>query len=157
MSKVCSKCKLEKDLGDFYRNTRYKDNTASMCRNCSSEYYRKYNEKNTKRVCETSREWYASNKHRMAEAHRKWVQDNPGKVKAILAKRRAIKKEALCDCCTLAEMAAYYKSCPAGHHVDHIQALTKGGAHCLRNMQQIEAKLNHQKYTDNIIYLKYRG
>lgn len=181
--KTCSKCKVEKDVSAFSKNRRKKDGLRPECKACQAETNRKEYSKNKESRAETSRKWQAenkerhrelsrnwvaSNKERVAETGRKWYEDNkerrlgtvrtwrqahPDKLKAYCAKRRAQKKEALCDCCTLTEMAAYYERCPEEYHVDHIQSLHEGGAHCIRNMQYLEAHLNLKKGTKNIIYL----
>ncbi len=40
--KTCSKCKLEKDLSDFYKKTTSKDGYRSECKICNNILSRKY-------------------------------------------------------------------------------------------------------------------
>ena len=41
---------------------------------------------------------------------------------------------------------SFYLNCPKGSHVDHIYPLSKGGLHCLSNLQYLFAKDNLAKY-----------
>ena len=36
--KICSKCKIEKDLDDFYKNKITKDGYQNTCKQCQNEY-----------------------------------------------------------------------------------------------------------------------
>lgn len=136
--KKCTQCKVEKKDGEFYKQKTAKDGLQSVCKVCDVE---------------NSRKWNVSNKERRDKLHRKWVQDNRDNRSVTNAKYYAAKVAAKCDCCTPTEIKAYRDSCPPGHEVDHIQALSVGGKHCLRNMQIIPAELNKMKGTQNIIYL----
>jgi len=42
MSKICSKCGLEKDLADFYRDRNHKDGRRSDCKACHTPVVRRY-------------------------------------------------------------------------------------------------------------------
>ena len=40
--KKCTKCKIEKGLGKFYKQKSYKDNLSSHCKECKREYLKQY-------------------------------------------------------------------------------------------------------------------
>jgi hypothetical protein len=69
MSKICTKCGLEKDAGDFYK-------TKSWCILCIKEYNESY-----------SKQYYQENKekikHRSEEFRRCWALENLRPLKAI--------------------------------------------------------------------------
>lgn len=46
LKKICSKCGVEKDVGEFYVEPKYKDGRKNWCRECSREYWHlRYQEK----------------------------------------------------------------------------------------------------------------
>jgi hypothetical protein len=50
MVKVCTKCKVEKELTEFHKDKRSKDGLRSKCKSCR----RKYREANKERMKEIS-------------------------------------------------------------------------------------------------------
>ena len=58
MVKVCSKCKVEKEVTEFHKNKIKKDGLNSRCKVCYKQYY----EANKKHIKETSKKWYQDNK-----------------------------------------------------------------------------------------------
>jgi len=40
----------------------------------------------------------------------------------------------------------FYKNCPQGYEVDHIIPVSKGGKHCLSNLQYLTKEENRRKY-----------
>ena len=43
------------------------------------------------------------------------------------------------------ELQAFYVNCPDGHEVDHIVPVSKGGLHCLSNLQYLTVSENRRK------------
>jgi len=62
MEKVCSKCKEELDVSEFYKDKRAKDGLYSSCKKCQREYGKNNYEKYVKEYQKNNREllnrWY---------------------------------------------------------------------------------------------------
>jgi len=69
--KVCSKCKVEKDESEFYRNKYNKDGLHSLCKEC-------------KNICNAR--YISENPEKVKSSHIKWRSKNPEKVKSFYAK-----------------------------------------------------------------------
>lgn len=74
MEKVCSSCKQEKDILDFYKG-------CFACKLCRSRYFKLQYIKNRKRIIERSRKWNIENWERVCELNKKWRNNNRLKVK----------------------------------------------------------------------------
>jgi 5-methylcytosine-specific restriction endonuclease McrA len=66
--------------------------------------------------------------------------------RAMEGTRRRLKRVQRCSCCTRKEFGAFYAARPAGYHVDHVVPLSRGGSHCVRNMQYLPAAVNIRKH-----------
>ena len=68
--KICTRCKKEKILSEFYKNKGYKDGLYSECKDCHHERGKKWrsNEQNRLKALEVSKQWYLKNpeRHRVA-------------------------------------------------------------------------------------------
>ncbi len=62
-------------------------------------------------------------------------------------KRRALKKEAVKEISWEEKklIGKFYKNCPEGYEVDHIIPISKGGLHCLCNLQYLTIEDNRRK------------
>ena len=104
MKKICSKCKIEKDLEEFYKDSRSKDGKQSMCKTCIKKYYKdnkperlkyhreyreqshikekqskytkEWREKNKEKLANYKKEWAAKNKDKLAEKRRTYYEKN---------------------------------------------------------------------------------
>ena len=111
-------------------------------------------------------EWYQKNKDRVQDRHRQYSSDyrsnNLDKVRQTQrncyqqnkswyldrnAKRRAELKEQFSYWCqeVQQQIEDIYDNCPADHHVDHIQPLSRGGIHHPVNLQYLPVQENLQK------------
>jgi hypothetical protein len=73
--KTCSKCRVEKELGEFNKYNKSKDGYGSRCRSCQSAYY----QANKERIEEKKRVWKAANPEKVAEYLKRWELANPEK------------------------------------------------------------------------------
>lgn len=126
--KICSKCKENKKLDEFYSDKRRKYGLSSYCKIC----HRVSPEKNRAKSAV-------------------WRKANPGKVNARVAKRKANKLKATPKWLSkdqLEEIKRIYDSCPVGYHVDHIvplQGKNVKGLHVPWNLQHLTAEENYRK------------
>ena len=115
--KVCSKCRLEKELNDFSKRSASKDGLNPRCKSCDKAYkeankerindyqkaYRKANKErlktrdkawrqaNKERIKTRDKDYRKANKERLKACFKAWRQANSGKINSLAAKRRAAK------------------------------------------------------------------
>lgn len=58
MTKICVRCKIEKDINEFYKRKSRKDGFNPYCKECHKIYY----EKNKERISEKHKIYYGKNK-----------------------------------------------------------------------------------------------
>lgn len=107
--KKCSKCNIEKDLSQFNKNKRSKDNYNYSCKDCKKLYYnknkeiisenykkyyeenkeiliervKKYNKENKLKVSERKKTYYQKNKENVIKINKQYYQDNKEKIKKL--------------------------------------------------------------------------
>ena len=72
--KQCSRCKIQKEKGEFHRDNSRKDGLARYCRNCSKEHSAVcYNDPEKKeKVLNNGKNWRNRNKNKRQEKIREW-------------------------------------------------------------------------------------
>ncbi len=63
MSKICSKCYIEKNENEYYKNHRHSDGLASECKDCRDMIIKNYKNKNKNIIRKKNREHYWGEKH----------------------------------------------------------------------------------------------
>ncbi|MDA7495731.1 hypothetical protein OAL45_00275 [bacterium] len=86
-SKVCSKCKQEKSLCDFYKDATGKFGVRSQCKKCRNESDAKYFRENSEKVKESTAKYRRENPEKVKERHAKYRRENPEKINAHKRKR----------------------------------------------------------------------
>ena len=152
--KVCSKCKVEKDLDQYYRGKRYKDGYRSACKPCELKRGAKWRESNSDHHRSLKQAWYSktANKARTAETVKLWKGANSARVLSYEGHRRARKlqqcptwanTDALQDVYTSAKLLGQLTG--KTFHVDHIVPLNHAlvsGLHTADNLQILTARQN---------------
>ncbi len=79
-TKVCSKCKVEKLVGEFYKQKATKDGFGSYCKICNAEITRKWQQANPEKMRKAVKKWQKSNPEKAKESARKYREANPERV-----------------------------------------------------------------------------
>ena len=105
-TKVCLKCKVQKEVKDFYKDNTKKDKLAIYCRDCAKltrqndkerikKYSKEYREKNREKIRETMKLYFKNNKEkenlrsrlyreknrdRLNEVMKQWMKNNRDKI-----------------------------------------------------------------------------
>lgn len=163
LTKVCTKCGIEKELEGFYRDKRGKFGRESKCKECRAEYYRKWWEENREAQLEYKRKWREEN----PEHRRKYHEENPHVSREAARRRRSRKRENgvefyrdediydrdnwICQLCGKpidpnaehrnedGSLNLWYKN------IDHIIPISKGGADAPHNVQASHFRCNVSK------------
>ena len=113
-----------------------------------------YREANKEKIKVKGKAYLEANKERISLKQEAWRKNNPAKVRATDAKRRALEmnqyeklsaddKFVIEECYELSQLRT--KRMGFAWHVDHIIPLSKGGLHKPTNLQVVPATWNLQK------------
>lgn len=168
MSKICTKCKEEKPLSEFYKDKSKKDGLKYYCKECDKKKVTDWQKKNPDRVKQLYSEYYERNRDKVDAKRAEWRDQNKEKVSqyvkkasrtyyhnnkqthfALSAKRRAAKKQAIPPWAELDIIRQLYaKASEFGFEVDHVVPLQSDlvcGLHCWHNLQLLDPTLNRSK------------
>ncbi len=65
--KICTKCKEEKPLGDFRKQSSTKDGLKYYCKECDNRIAKKYYEKNKGKIVNNVKQWQKDNPNKVKE------------------------------------------------------------------------------------------
>jgi hypothetical protein len=82
-TKVCSKCKVEKQVCEFGNSKLSKDGLLYSCKECNNKRSVDYRKNNSEKVLELTRNWTKKNPEWVYNRHKKWREENPEKVKEM--------------------------------------------------------------------------
>ena len=71
-TKICSKCKIEKPIFEFCKNSRNKDGFAYCCKACEKQYRKD----NAKHIIERRRQYYKNNSERILKQKKQYRKNN---------------------------------------------------------------------------------
>jgi hypothetical protein len=92
-TKICNKCKIEKELIDFYKSKSSKDGYNGWCKICLLEKTNKWRENNRDVLNQCSKNWYQNNKDKKSEYFEKYRLESSEKLKETGRKYREKNKE----------------------------------------------------------------
>lgn len=81
-TKVCSKCKAEKTVGEFYKYKSAKDGLQPSCKSCHNALMAKWRKNNPKKANANTYRWQKNNPEKVNAYVRKWQKNNPEKIRA---------------------------------------------------------------------------
>jgi len=175
-TKICSKCKKEKLLNNFFKDKNCIDNHEYQCKSCRKKsrklylcnYYRKNKDiiknnsklnykKNKKHYLEIIKIYRIKNKEKIAIRNKKynktWKQKNKQKCALYVATRRAKITNSQSEKTDINKIKKFYTLAyklsiekNIKYVVDHIKPISKGGKHHHNNLQVITGKDNLKKW-----------
>jgi hypothetical protein len=88
--KKCSKCKEEKELTEFHKDSSKSSGLYPQCKHCKNEfmsskkdYYsktrEKYREENKEKIYKSTKEWRGKNKEHRKDVYKSWLEKNKEK------------------------------------------------------------------------------
>ncbi len=96
--KICSKCKQEKLLRDFYKDKTEKFGVRSQCKKCGKECKAKYYQKNSDKVKESTVKYRRENSEKVKERAAKYRRENSEKINEYKAKYYQKNSEKIKEC-----------------------------------------------------------
>lgn len=102
--KICTKCKIEKELSEFGKNRKFKDGLKYNCKECCKEFFNKYYDKNKEKILNKARgnhNEYFKNRYKnktveeksnFREYLREWSKKEENKIKRNKYKREIYNK-----------------------------------------------------------------
>jgi len=91
--KICSKCKEEKELCEFYKHSKTPNRYRCQCKKCMNEFSFDYKKKNTKIISEKGKQFRLENHEINKEKCRIYKKNNPDHFKKWLDKNKEHRKK----------------------------------------------------------------
>lgn len=76
-TKICSKCKIEKNFCEFYKNPKKENKVRSTCKKCMNKKSYDYSQKNKNKIKEIKDKYVSKNKTKVLESKKEWFNKNP--------------------------------------------------------------------------------
>lgn len=152
--KACTKCASIKPFDAFYLDKRTVDGRYSACKECARAATKAWKKENADRVRLSFAAWRKANLDLVRTLFAAWRARNPERLKEYYrrwcgpsnARRRAKLRAQQCACCRPADFISIYAEARRlGMHVDHRIPISKGGLHCLSNLQLLTPVENMRK------------
>lgn len=157
----CKECCAEKrrkyaEYNKVYQRKRYKERKEKYQRK-KKQYYEENKEKileesakryvkNRKRYLETNKAWQEKNREKCNQIKRNWKKRNPKRTYSYVVERRMRLRNQIPEGTDLEAVRKFSEGCPPGMEVDHIIPISKGGLHCVENLQYLTPEENRRKY-----------
>jgi len=150
-SKVCTKCKEEKPLAEFYKRSDRPSHRPD-CKQCQRNKSTSYRAENHADCIARARKRYKNDPEKFRRQRRESNKRNAGSIRASVAKRKQAKRQRTVSWANDQLIAAYYKEAKRleeltgiEFHVDHIiplQGELVSGLHVETNLQLLPAHEN---------------
>ena len=76
-TKVCSKCKIEKLVKEFHKDSSSKDGLNLCCKVCNLEKSKKWRKANSHKIKEYNKKYHKTNSDKAKKYHKEWRKSNP--------------------------------------------------------------------------------
>lgn len=174
--KICTSCKKEKSINEFFKSKREKDGIARDCKECNKKRAKEWALKNPERrtairrknylnnkekYLEISTNWNKSHSEKHVESNRKWRENNPEKYLALARKHDMIKKDRVINAGEIPTteqirnlIIQSRKHCfwcdkivkDKDLNIDHLYPLAKGGTNNIDNLVVSCGLCNRKKH-----------
>ena len=71
--KICTKCRIEKELDYFYNSNSIKSGKVSMCKECFCVKQKEYQKNNKDKIAERKKKWRLQNIDKIVKYEKEWV------------------------------------------------------------------------------------
>jgi len=150
---ICTKCKKNKDIEKFGWSNKSKGYRHSWCKDCKNKYCKQYYQNNKEQSSKYSKQRRQDNIEIYKERDKQYRMNNPDKINAHTAKRKARKLNQTPIDANMSKINKIYSICTYMNsisinckwHVDHIKPVSKGGLHHQDNLQILDSISNMKK------------
>ena len=91
--KICTKCKIEKELSEFSTQKNGKFGVTSVCKICFNKYAKKYSQENKEKILIKSKKYYQENKENKKKKRKERYQENKEKSEKYYEENKEKNKE----------------------------------------------------------------
>ncbi len=154
-SQICTKCRTEKPLAEFYNNKRNPSGKSFQCKACAAEYYAE----NRERILAVGTVYAAEHKEETAARHANWYQENKENILKKQLTHTRIRQARKAGAPVVEKVSTEYiftrdkgicqiclKPCKLSEaNIDHVIPLSKGGEHSRRNCVLAHSHCNQSK------------
>lgn len=95
--KVCTKCRIEKDINLFHISRVARDGRCTWCRQCKAMYDSEYQKKNMAKISQNTSRWYHRNRDKMVLWHKEYNRVNHDRIYAKVKANRKKNRKMLSD------------------------------------------------------------
>ncbi|MBI2449695.1 hypothetical protein HYV49_05355 [Candidatus Pacearchaeota archaeon] len=92
--KICSKCKIEKNFSEFYKNKNKKDGLRSQCKDCQKQYHKEhreekkeymkqYREMHREEIKQQKKQYNEMHKEEIKQQKKQWHENNKEKTRQL--------------------------------------------------------------------------
>lgn len=92
-TKICSKCKIEKEVCEFYKHSKNPNIYRGQCKKCMNDFSLNYHKKNSKIISENNKKFRLENPEINKEKCRLYKKNNPDYFKKWLDKNKEHRKK----------------------------------------------------------------
>jgi 5-methylcytosine-specific restriction endonuclease McrA len=157
-SKMCSKCREVKPLGEFSKNGWEPDGLNHYCRPCAVEHVRQWQKKNKRRKRIYLRQYHLDHREELNRKKREWYWTNRDEIQARRIVRRTgkngpltgndlkelfVKQSGRCYYCGVLLYQTKWE-------VDHMLPVSRGGGDSIDNLCVACVPCNHRKFTKTV-------
>lgn len=143
---MCTKCELPKPVADFSRRSSNKDGLCKWCKLCFAEYRRDWRRNNADKEKQHGRTYRSTHSEQIRDKLSRYRARRKGALVERVSRKAVFERDGwICQICHLPVYSFVAHPDPFSKSLDHIIALSNGGAHCYSNVQLAHLVCNERK------------